>query len=67
MCTGLHDFWLASAFGVALALVTGLLVERLVVRPLKGNWWNTKAVSCCDRGMRRRCLRVRRCAKCCGP
>ncbi len=42
---GLRDFWLASAFGVALALVTGLLVERLVVRPLKGNWWNTKVAT----------------------
>ncbi len=42
---GVHDFWLAAAFGVALALATGLLVERLVVRPLKGNWWNTKVAT----------------------
>lgn len=42
---GLRDFWLASAFGVALALLTGLLVERLAVRPLKGNWWNTKVAT----------------------
>lgn len=42
---GLQDFWLASLFGVALALATGLLVERLVVRPLKGNWWNTKVAT----------------------
>jgi branched-chain amino acid transport system permease protein len=42
---GLRDFWLASAFGVALALFTGLLVERIAVRPLKGNWWNTKVAT----------------------
>jgi branched-chain amino acid transport system permease protein len=42
---GLRDFWLASAFGVALAVLTGLLVERIAVRPLKGNWWNTKVAT----------------------
>lgn len=42
---GLSDFWLASAFGVMLALLTGLLVERVAVRPLKGNWWNTKVAT----------------------
>lgn len=42
---GVHDFWLAAAFGVALALAAGLLVERIAVRPLKGNWWNTKVAT----------------------
>ncbi len=42
---GVQDFWLASAFGVALALLTGLLVERIAVRPLKGQWWNTKVAT----------------------
>jgi branched-chain amino acid transport system permease protein len=42
---GIADFWLAAAFGVLLALVTGLLVERIAVRPLKGNWWNTKVAT----------------------
>jgi branched-chain amino acid transport system permease protein len=42
---GVRDFWLASAFGVALALAAGLLVERVAVRPLKGQWWNTKVAT----------------------
>ncbi len=42
---GIDNFWLAVAFGIALALVTGLLVERIAVRPLKGNWWNIKVAT----------------------
>ncbi|MBM3571556.1 MAG: branched-chain amino acid ABC transporter permease, partial [Alphaproteobacteria bacterium] len=42
---GIRDFWLASAFGVLLALIAGLLVERIAVRPLRGNWWNTKVAT----------------------
>jgi branched-chain amino acid transport system permease protein len=42
---GVKDFWLAAGFGVLLALLTGLLVERIAVRPLKGNWWNTKVAT----------------------
>ena len=42
---GLQNFWLAAIVGIALAMVTGLLVERLTVRPLRGNWWNTKVAT----------------------
>ena len=42
---GVQDFWLAAAFGILLALLTGLLIERVAVRPLKGNWWNTKVAT----------------------
>ncbi len=42
---GLENFWLAAVVGIALAMVTGLLVERLAVRPLRGNWWNTKVAT----------------------
>jgi branched-chain amino acid transport system permease protein len=42
---GIENFWLAAVFGVALALLTGLLVERIAVRPLQGNWWNTKVAT----------------------
>ena len=42
---GIENFWLGAGFGLILALVTGLLVERLAVRPLKGNWWNTKVAT----------------------
>ena len=42
---GVENFWLGAIVGVALALVTGLLVERIGVRPLKGNWWNTKVAT----------------------
>ena len=42
---GLEHFWLAAAIGVAFAALTGFLVERLSVRPLRGNWWNTKVAT----------------------
>ena len=42
---GVEDFWLACVFGIALALLTGLFVERVAVRPLGGNWWNTKVAT----------------------
>ena len=42
---GLENFWLAAIGGIALAMVTGLLIERLTVRPLRGNWWNTKVAT----------------------
>jgi branched-chain amino acid transport system permease protein len=42
---GIENFWPAAVFGVALALLTGLLVERIAVRPLQGNWWNTKVAT----------------------
>jgi len=42
---GIDNFWLAVAFGIALALMTGLAVERIAVRPLKGNWWNIKVAT----------------------
>ena len=42
---GLDHFWLAALVGVALATLTGLLVERVSVRPLRGNWWNTKVAT----------------------
>lgn len=42
---GIENFWLGVVLGLVLALVTGLLVERVAVRPLKGNWWNTKVAT----------------------
>jgi branched-chain amino acid transport system permease protein len=42
---GLDNFWLAAGGGVVLALLTGVVVERVAVRPLKGNWWNTKVAT----------------------
>jgi len=39
---GYTNFWLGCVAGLFLAFLTGLLVERLAVRPMKGNWWNTK-------------------------
>jgi branched-chain amino acid transport system permease protein len=42
---GVQEFWLASLFGVLLALATGLIIERVAVRPLKGNWWNVKVAT----------------------
>lgn len=42
---GVENFWLGAGLGLLLALVTGLLVERVAVRPLKGNWWNTKVAT----------------------
>lgn len=42
---GIENFWLATLFGIVLALLTGLLVERVAVRPLAGNWWNTKVAT----------------------
>jgi len=42
---GIGDFWLAAALGVLFAVLTGLLVERVAVRPLRGNWWNIKVAT----------------------
>ncbi len=42
---GFENFWLAAALGIVLALLTGLLIERVAVRPLQGNWWNTKVAT----------------------
>ena len=42
---GVENFWLGAAVGIVIAIITGLLVERLAVRPLKGNWWNTKVAT----------------------
>ena len=42
---GVENFWLALVVGVLVALVTGLVVERVAVRPLQGNWWNTKVAT----------------------
>lgn len=42
---GLDNFWLAALLGVALATLTGLMIERLAVRPLRGHWWNTKVAT----------------------
>lgn len=42
---GIGNFWLAAAFGVLLAVLTGLLVERVAVRPLGANWWNIKVAT----------------------
>ena len=42
---GLNNFWLAAFAGVMLAMATGLSIERLAVRPLRGHWWNTKVAT----------------------
>ena len=42
---GVDSFWLAAFIGLVFAMVTGLLVELVAVRPLKGNWWNTKVAT----------------------
>ena len=42
---GVESFWLAAFIGIVFAFVTGLLVELVAVRPLKGNWWNTKVAT----------------------
>src|SRR5262245_23833165 len=42
---GVENFWLALGVGVLVALVTGLAIERFAVRPLGGNWWNTKVAT----------------------
>lgn len=42
---GIDSFWLAAFIGLVMALITGLLVELVAVRPLKGNWWNTKVAT----------------------
>lgn len=42
---GIENFWLAFGAGVLIALLTGLMVERVAVRPLKGHWWNTKVAT----------------------
>ncbi len=43
--SGLENFWLAAIMGIIIAIATGLLVERIVVRPLVGHWWNTKVAT----------------------
>ena len=35
------SFWLSCLFGLAVATAVGLVVERVAVRPLKGNQWTT--------------------------
>jgi branched-chain amino acid transport system permease protein len=42
---GIESFWLSAVAGVLLALLTGLVVERVAIRPLRGNWWNTKVAT----------------------
>ena len=42
---GLDNFWLAAVAGILIAVATGLLIERLAVRPLRGHWWNTKVAT----------------------
>ena len=42
---GLDNFWLAATAGILIAVATGLLIERLAVRPLRGHWWNTKVAT----------------------
>lgn len=42
---GVENFWLASAVGILLAVIVGLVVERVAVRPLGGNWWNVKVAT----------------------
>jgi branched-chain amino acid transport system permease protein len=42
---GLDNFWLAAIVGMVLATITGLMIERLTVRPLRGHWWNTKVAT----------------------
>ena len=45
MHLGITNYWLAMGFGVCIALLTGLVVERVAVRPLKENWWNIKVAT----------------------
>jgi len=42
---GIGNYWLAMGVGILVALATGLLVERVAVRPLKENWWNIKVAT----------------------
>ena len=42
---GFDNFWLAAILGIVIAVATGLLIERLAVRPLRGHWWNTKVAT----------------------
>lgn len=42
---GINNFWVASLAGIILAFMTGLAIERVAVRPLRGNWWNTKVAT----------------------
>ncbi|MBM3505020.1 MAG: branched-chain amino acid ABC transporter permease [Alphaproteobacteria bacterium] len=42
---GLDNFWLAAVAGIGLAIITGLTIERVAVRPLRGHWWNTKVAT----------------------
>lgn len=42
---GIENFWLGAAVAILLALATGMVVERVAVRPLRGNWWNTKVAT----------------------
>ena len=42
---GGSSYWIAALFGIALAGVTGLVVERVAVRPLGANWWNIKVAT----------------------
>lgn len=42
---GITNYWLAMGVGILVALATGLLVERVAVRPLKENWWNIKVAT----------------------
>lgn len=42
---GLENFWIGCLAGILMAFLTGLLVERVAVRPMKGNWWNTKVAT----------------------
>lgn len=42
---GIANYWLAMVVGTLIALATGLLVERVAVRPLKENWWNIKVAT----------------------
>ena len=42
---GIDNFWMAALAGVILATMTGLLIERVAVRPLRGHWWNTKVAT----------------------
>ena len=42
---GIENFWVAAVAGVGLAVITGLTIERVAVRPLRGHWWNTKVAT----------------------
>jgi len=42
---GVRNFWLAAIGGIVAATLVGLIVERVAVRPMKGNWWNTKVAT----------------------